>query len=138
MSARAILLAAAAALLPLSGCASHERLVAGDREVSEEEVVSAGESDDERLTAPLHRILERRADHPPGVVVATLVALGKRKDRRSVPAVLALARDEDEEVRWHVARTLRELGGAEAEAELARMARDDPSELVREAAAPRG
>lgn len=135
MSARLILLAVAAAL---AGCASHEKLVAGDRDVSEEEVVSAGESDDEALTAPLHRILERRADHSPEVVVATLVALGKRKDPSSVAAILPLTRDTDEEVRWHAALALRALGGPEAEAELLRMSRDDPSELVREAAAPRG
>jgi HEAT repeat protein len=120
--------------LALSGCASHDKLEQDDRSVSEEEVAAAGESEAAELTPHLHHILAHRGDYTPEVVVAALVSLGERKDPASVAPVAGLAQDEDEEVRWHVARTLRALGGAEAEATLARMAREDPSELVREAA----
>lgn len=122
------------ALTLLVGCQSFARLEEDDPRVGEQEVHAAGGADDPELTPHLHRILEHRDEYPTEVVVAALGAVGERRDPASVPRVVALVGDPDEEVRYHVALALRDLGGAEARAALARLAADDPSELVREAA----
>jgi HEAT repeat protein len=123
-----------AALAALAGCRSFAKLEANDPSVGELEVSAAGDAGDEDLLANLHHILDHRADYSREVVVAALASVAERGEQASVAHVTPLAEDADEEVRWHVARTLAELGGAQARATLADMARSDPSALVRSAA----
>jgi HEAT repeat protein len=128
-------LAALAVLVVVPGCAGHERLRQDDPQITEHEVREAGEDDDPALTAHLHRIVTERDRYPAEVVVAALGAIAERKDPTSPPVVARLEHDPDEEVRFHTALALRALGGPEAKDVLARMAKDDPSPLVREEAA---
>lgn len=127
-------LIALAALVLVSGCAGHERLRQDDPGVTEDEVLAAGGDDDPALTAHLHRIVVERERYAPEVVVAALGSIAEREAPTSPAVVARLEHDPDEEVRFHTVLALRALGGPEARDVLARMARDDPSPLVREEA----
>lgn len=129
------LLAALAVLVLVPGCAGHERLRQDDPQITEDEVREAGQDDDPALTAHLHRIVTERDRYPAEVVVAALGSIAERKAPTSPPVVARLEHDPDEEVRFHTVLALRALGGPEAKDVLARMAKDDPSPLVREEAA---
>ncbi len=128
--ARGVALALAFAALA-TGCTSFARLEANDPAVGEEEVFAAGEPGDTEHLANLHHVLSHRADYEPEVVAAALASVGEIGDPSSVPYAAALSRDDDEEIRWHVAAALRQLGGADADAVLVRMADEDDSDLVR-------
>ncbi len=122
-------------LLAASGCSGFSHLRADDVAVGEDEVAAAGEPGAPKDLGPhLVRIVEERDRRKTAVVVAALAALAARKDAEAVPAIAKLSSDPDEEVRWHAARALAAIGGADARAALDRMAQNDPSELVREAA----
>ena len=101
---------------------------------STEEVDEWGEDEtpptrDEILAAP--------AEHSEDAVAQALVEVSQDADTSALPQVLALASDEREEIRWHAVLALSAIGGNEAQAALARIAADDPSELVRDAAVQR-
>jgi len=125
------LLAAAVAV----GCTSFDRLQSNDPNVGEEEVFAAGGSGDPELLTHLHHVLDNHATYEPEVVAAALESVAEIGDPSSVEHVAALSDDADEEVRWHVAASLRRLGGTYADQVLARMAAGDPSDLVRSEAA---
>ena len=128
-------LAALAAVSLAFGCTSFDRLRSGDPAVDELEVFAAGQADDGgELTGDLHRLLERHSEYSSAVIVAAIGALSDRGDPASVAYIARLAEHPDEEVRFHVAAGLKALGGPEATATLARMGRDDQSDLVREEA----
>jgi HEAT repeat protein len=129
MRGRCILLTA----LLAAGCQSFDSLRADDPAVGEVEVFEAGAAnDDGSLTPHLHRILEEPGDYEQASVVAALGAVAEQRDAAAVPLVRALAAEHaDEEVRWHAAYALSAIGGDEARDELARLAEEDPSEMVR-------
>jgi len=133
---RALVSLAMAAVVALSGCASFERLEADDPNVGEEEVFEAGQAGDAAMRLDhFHHVLDHRAEYDPEVVAAALTSVGEVADPSSVPHVVPLADDPDEEIRWHAATALGAIGGPEAAVVRARMAAHDPSELVREEAA---
>ena len=123
------------ALVVAPSCQSFDQLEANDPTVDEEEVFAAGEAGDTEHLGNLHHVLANRADYEPEVVAAALTSVAEIGDPSSVAPVAALQNDADEEIRWHVAAALHRLGGTEAHAVLARMAKSDASELVRSEAA---
>jgi len=134
---RSTLLALVAVAALAAGCQSYAQLEANDPNVGEEEVFAAGRSGDMDHLDNLHHVLAHRAEYEPEVVAAALTSVGEMGDPSSVPYVVALRGDADEEIRWHVAGALRRLGGTDAQAVLADMAAHDASQLVREEAAQR-
>lgn len=118
-----------------AGCQSYAQLESNDPNVGEEEVFAAGQSGDTDHLDNLHHVLAHRDGYGPEVVAAALTSVGEMGDPSSVPYVVALRGDADEEIRWHVAAALKRLGGNDANAALADMAANDASELVREEAA---
>ena len=82
-------------------------------------------------------ILSAPAEHSADAVAQALVEVAADADATALPQVLALASDEREEIRWHAVLALSAIGGDEANAALIRIAEDDPSELVRDAAGQR-
>jgi HEAT repeat protein len=125
----------ALSLAAVSGCQSYAQLEANDPAVGEEEVFAAGQPGDTEHLANLHHVLRHRAEYKPEVIAAALTSVAAIGDASSVAVVAALSDDPDEEIRWHVAAALKQLGGADAQAVLAGMAKGDASELVREEAA---
>lgn len=119
------------ALSLAAGCTSFEQLERNDPNVDEQEVFAAGRSGSPEHLGNLHHVLANRGAYDPEVVAAALTSVAEIGDPSSVPHVAALADDSDEEIRWHVASTLKQLGGREADAVLEDMAAHDPSELVR-------
>ena len=124
------------AILPAAvGCTSFAQLESNDPSVGEEEVFEAGQQGNREHLDNLHHVLAHRNEYDPEVVAAALTSVGEIGDPSSVSYVTALRNDPDEEIRWHVAAALEQLGGDAAEAVLLDMASNDPSELVREEAA---
>lgn len=118
------------------GCDGFDKLKSGDKSLEEEEVFAAANADDGGgLTANLHDVLSRNSEYSTEVVVAAIAALGERGEPASVPFIASLAEHENEEVRWHVAVALKQLGGEEANQVLARMVSSDESDMVRSEAA---
>ncbi len=76
-------------------------------------------------------ILAAPSEFDADAVASALVDVADTADTSALPRVLALISDDREEIRWHAARALQAIGGDEATAALARLAREDASELVR-------
>lgn len=81
------------------------------------------------------RKLVRALDHPePGTALRAARILGERRTAGAVPALIARAeRGADPYLRAEIALALRRIGGPDAAAALARLARD-PSVIVRRVA----
>jgi HEAT repeat protein len=134
MSGRMIMALLGSALL-LSACASYDKLIQHDPTVDEQEVYAGGvDGDADEIVPHLIYVLQHRDEFGDEVVVAALASLAERPDSRAVEAVAGLARDPNEEVRWHVALALKAIGGDLAKVTLAEMAAGDESEMVRDEA----
>jgi len=136
LPAAALLVALAGVAGASGGCQSFAKLAADDPTVCAEEVQAAGEARHEPALLPhIRHILWNNADYRNEVVVAAMFAVAHRGDRSSVAAIARLARtSDDEEIRWHAALALKQLGGARADRARAQLAREDASGLVRGAA----
>ncbi|RKY18916.1 MAG: hypothetical protein DRQ55_12030 [Planctomycetota bacterium] len=135
MSGRAMTVLLGCALL-LGACASYDKLVEHDPSVGEQEVYAAGvDGDADEMVPHLIYVLRHRDEFDHAALVAALASLAEHPDGRTADAVASLARDDDEEVRWHVALALKAIGGELARTTLAAMAEHDSSELVRTEAA---
>lgn len=97
----------------------------------------ADEWGEDAVPATRDEILAAPAEHSTDQVTSALVDVAEYADESALPAVLALADDEREEVRWHVALALKAIDSDAAREALARLAADDPSELVRDEAGSR-
>lgn len=91
----------------------------------------------DEVPATREEILSAPAEHTADALAEALVQTAEQADAASLPAVLALTSDEREEIRWHAVLALKSIGGEQADDALARLAKDDPSELVRDEAGAR-
>jgi HEAT repeat protein len=122
------------ALTAFAACSSFKRLERHDIGVSESEVLAAGKSADPTLLPHLRHIVANPSNYDTAVLVATIVALGERRDAGAVPSLATLTNDSREEVRWQVARTLAAIGTSASQSVLVTIANHDTSDFVREEA----
>lgn len=105
------------------GCTSYQGVRNADPQVTIDEIVSVGESEDVEMAKDLGKLLQNRTKNPETFsaekTVETMIALRKLNPAVAQNELIELLKDEDEEVRYYSAETLGSVRNSKSVANLA-------------------
>ena len=124
-------------ILMTIGCSSFHYVKTGDPQVPVEQIVAAGDSEDQELTPGLQKLLQNRISSPQAFgsekAIESIIAVGKLAPNAAKQELITLLKDEDEEVRFHAVEVLSNVRESEVVRALVSSTKDD-DELVADAA----